>query len=378
MAPTRCRTYPAGAKGNAPSASGLYDLHLRGTLAAIVNITNPSFAARVIAWQRVHGRHDLPWQNTRDPYRVWLSEIMLQQTQVTAVMPYYQRFLARFPDVAALAAASEDAVLECWAGLGYYARARNLHAAAKAIAAAGAFPRTHEAVCALPGIGRSTASAICAFSFGQRHAILDGNVKRVLARHFGVDGYPGERRVEQALWALSESLLPAADIEPYTQGLMDLGARVCVRSAPKCPACPLRETCLALRQNRTAELPVARPAKALPQRETHMLLLRAGDQVLLEKRPAPGIWGGLWCFPEVDGPRAKEEALTRFGLAIDSVQALSAVEHGFTHFRLRIHPLVAQVTLPPHAEEPGRLWLASADALGAAVPVPVRKILLAL
>jgi len=357
---------------------GLYAVRWRGTLAPIVNTIDLSFASRVIAWQRVHGRHDMPWQNTRDPYRIWLSEIMLQQTQVSAVVPYYLRFLARFPDVAALAAANEDAVLECWAGLGYYARARNLHAAAKAIAAAGGFPCSHEAVCALPGIGRSTASAICAFAFGQRHAILDGNVKRVLARHFGIDGYPGERRVEQALWALAESLLPEAGIEAYTQGLMDLGARVCVRSAPKCPACPLRESCVALRQNRTAELPVARPAKALPQRETHMLVLRAGAQLLLEKRPAPGIWGGLWCFPEVDGPRAKEEALARFGLAIDAVQALEAIEHGFTHFRLRIHPLLAQVALPRSAEEPGRLWLTTTDALGAAVPVPVRKILLAL
>ena len=337
-----------------------------------------NFSARVIAWQRRHGRHDLPWQNTRDPYRIWLSEIMLQQTQVSAVVPYYLRFLARFPDVDALAAADEDAVLERWAGLGYYARARNLHAAARALAAAGGFPRTHEAMCALPGVGRSTAAAICAFAYGDRHAILDGNVKRVFARHFGIEGYPGERRVEQAMWTLADGLLPEAGIEVYTQGLMDLGAQVCVRSSPKCLACPVHATCIALRQNRTAALPAARPAKTLPQRETHMLVLRAGDELLLEKRPAPGIWGGLWCFPEVDGQRVREEAKARFGLDVDALQTLGAIEHGFTHFRLRIHPLLADVARGKGAEAPGRLWLATADALGAAVPVPVRKILLAL
>ncbi len=340
--------------------------------------SDPSFSARVIAWQRVHGRHDLPWQNTCDPYRIWLSEIMLQQTQVSAVVPYYQRFLARFPDVAALAAADEDAVLECWAGLGYYARARNLHAAAKTVAHSGVFPRTHEAMCELPGVGRSTAAAICAFAYGQRHAILDGNVKRVLARHFGIEGFPGERRIEQAMWTLAESLLPTRDIEAYTQGVMDLGAQVCVRRAPRCGACPVRASCVALRQNRTPELPAARPTKVLPQRETHMLVLRAGDEVLLEKRPAPGIWGGLWCFPEIDGQRATEEALARFGLALHEMQTLGAIEHGFTHFRLRIHPLVAQVQRHARAQEPGQLWLARADALGAAVPVPVKTILRAL
>ena len=349
-----------------------------GTLAAIVTDTDTSFSARVIAWQRRHGRHGLPWQHTRDPYRIWLSEIMLQQTQVTAVVPYYQRFLARFPDVAALAAANEDAVLEGWAGLGYYARARNLHAAAKAVAAAGGFPRTREAMCELPGVGRSTAAAICAFAYGERQAILDGNVRRVFARHFGIEGYPGERRVEQTLWTMADALLPETCIEAYTQGLMDLGARVCVRSAPRCPACPLRETCVALRQNRTAQLPAPRPARALPQRETHMLVLRACGELLLEKRPAPGIWGGLWCFPEVDGQRAREEARARFGLDVEALHTLGVIDHGFTHFRLRIHPLMADVARVQAAEEPGRLWLTPPDALGAAVPVPVRRILLML
>lgn len=338
------------------------------------------FAPRIVAWQRRYGRHDLPWQNTRDPYRIWISEIMLQQTQVAAVIGYYQRFLARFADVQALAAADEDDVLQLWAGLGYYARARNLHRAARIIRDehGSAFPLTHEQVCALPGIGRSTASAICAFAFGTRAAILDGNVKRVLARHFGIEGFPGERKVEQRLWALSEQLVPERDIEAYTQGLMDLGARVCVRSAPGCLACPLAGTCVALREGRTAQLPAPRPAKALPQRETTMLILVRQGEVLLEKRPSPGIWGGLWSFPEVDGARIEQECIARFGVDAEQIARLPNVAHGFTHFRLRIAPVVARATRVQAAEQPGRLWLTPADALGAAIPVPVRRILHAL
>jgi A/G-specific adenine glycosylase len=338
------------------------------------------FAQRVIAWQRKHGRHDLPWQNTRDPYRIWLSEIMLQQTQVTAVIAYYQRFLARCPDLASLADAHEDDVLTLWAGLGYYARARNLHRAARIVVDkhGGQFPSDYDAVCALPGIGRSTASAICAFAFGARKPILDGNVKRVLARHCGVAGFPGERRVEQHLWALSEQLVPERDVEAYTQGLMDLGARVCVRSAPACGACPLAGSCIALRDRRTDELPASRPARALPQRETAMLVLWRHGEVLLEKRPAPGIWGGLWCFPEVHPQRIEQEALTRFAVVIQDPTRLGTLEHGFTHFRLRITPVLAQAVQAPAAGQPGRMWLTPADALGAAIPVPVRRILHAL
>ena len=336
------------------------------------------FAVRVIAWQRTQGRHDLPWQNTRDPYRIWLSEIMLQQTQVSAVIPYYARFLARFPDVASLAAADEDEVLRHWAGLGYYARARNLHRAAQAIAARGAFPTTHASVAELPGVGRSTASAICAFAYGARHAILDGNVKRVLARHFGVEGFPGTRKVELALWALSERLLPPRDLEAYTQGLMDLGASLCARSKPRCAACPLRETCVAHRERRTHELPSPRPAKVLPQRETTMAVLWRDGEAMLEKRPAPGIWGGLWAFPEIDGARVDEECATRFGVRVQRTQSLAPIEHGFTHFKLRIHPVLVSVDGGHTAEAPGRLWLTLQDAVGAAVPVPVKKILTAL
>jgi A/G-specific adenine glycosylase len=339
-----------------------------------------SFAARVVAWQKQHGRHDLPWQNTRDPYRIWLSEIMLQQTQVSAVIPYYLRFLARFPDLAALAAASEDEVLRLWAGLGYYARARNLHRAARNIVhdLGGEFPHELAAVGAQPGIGPSTAAAICAFAYGARHAILDGNVKRVLARHFGVAGYPGDKRVEMQLWVHSEAALPDREIEAYTQGLMDLGAGVCVRTAPHCDRCPVAETCVAHRENRTTELPAPRLARSIPERSTTMLILRRQGEVLLEKRPAPGVWGGLWCFPEVDAQRIAQECIGRYGVEATAITQLAQIEHGFTHFRLRITPVVVTVLPRAGAEEPGRVWLTPDDALGAAIPVPVKKILTAL
>ena len=347
-------------------------------------MSGAAFATRLIAWQQAHGRHDLPWQNTDDPYRIWLSEIMLQQTQVAAVAPFFERFLARFPDLFALAAAHEDAVLTLWAGLGYYARARHLHRAAQTIVQhhGGVFPRALEAVRALPGVGRSTAAAICAFAYGTRVAILDGNVKRVLTRQFGVDGYPGERRIENALWALSESLLPEADIAAYTQGLMDLGATLCVRVKPRCDTCPVQATCVARRDGRTHELPRRRPPKALPQRQTTMLVLMSHGELLLEKRPPAGIWGGLWCFPEVDvrlggedGLGIERECLARFGLRIGAPQRLRDIDHGFTHFRLRITPLLASAQRISGAGEPGSLWLTPTDARGAAIPVPVRKII---
>jgi len=237
------------------------------------------FAEAIIAWQRTHGRHDLPWQRTRDPYAIWLSEIMLQQTQVATVIPYYRRFRERFPDISSLAQADINEVLRLWSGLGYYSRARNLHAAAKQIVErhGGVFPRRLADIEALPGIGRSTAAAIAGFAYGARAAILDGNVKRVLARHFAVEGYPGERAVEQKLWALAESLLPARDIEAYIQGSMDLGATICLSKRPHCNRCPVASTCAAYAQNRVHELPTPRPRKTLPTRETHMAVLLHGD-----------------------------------------------------------------------------------------------------
>ena len=252
------------------------------------------FAPRLLDWHRQHGRHDLPWQQTRDAYRIWLSEIMLQQTQVATVIPYYQRFLARFPDIPALAAAAQDEVMALWSGLGYYARARNLHRCAQVLVTehGGRFPEDAAIIAELPGIGRSTAAAIAAFAFGRHGAILDGNVKRVLTRVFGIEGFPGKPAVERELWALAESLLPPRDIEAYTQGIMDLGATLCTRARPDCVTCPMRGLCVAERDGRQAALPTARPAKVVPHREAHYCLFSDGEHILLERRPPQGIWGG--------------------------------------------------------------------------------------
>jgi A/G-specific adenine glycosylase len=343
------------------------------------DVAAAGFAPALIAWQKRHGRHDLPWQQTRDAYAIWLSEIMLQQTQVAAVIPYYRRFLERFPDIAALAAAPADDVLALWSGLGYYSRARNLHRAAQIVVAehGGSFPQTLEAVMALPGIGRSTAAAILVFAFGRRGAILDGNVKRVLARVRGIAGYPGESAVAAQLWAQAELLLPKTGLRAYTQGLMDLGATVCVRRNPRCAECPVQTLCVAQRSGRTAELPTPKPRKTLPQRRTMMLVLQRAGEVLLEKRPAPGIWGGLWCFPEADADAdAAEICARRYGARIELREALPVIAHGFTHFRLDILPQPAVVKAwPQRAAEPGLLWLSVEDARAAAIPTPVRGIL---
>ena len=339
--------------------------------------TTPSFAARLIAWQKRHGRHGLPWQNTMDPYRVWLSEIMLQQTQVATVIPYYQRFLASFPDLASLAAAPVDKVMAHWSGLGYYARARNLHACAKAVLAehGGKFPRQPEAIAALPGIGRSTANAIAVFCFGARMPILDGNVKRLLARHAGIEGWPGSPAVESQSWRYAESLLPKAEVATYIQAQMDLGATVCTRSKPKCELCPVAEDCVARRDDRTDELPTAKPRKALPQRDATMLVLIENARVLLLPRPPTGIWGGLLSLPELAAGRNAEQEAARLGCRIVSQRALDDVSHTFTHFRLTITPLLCEVQSANLATEPGARWLAAADLAQAALPAPIRKLL---
>ncbi|MDB5799157.1 MAG: A/G-specific adenine glycosylase [Rhodocyclales bacterium] len=341
------------------------------------------FARTLIDWQSTHGRNDLPWQQNREPYYIWLSEIMLQQTQVDTVIPYYQRFLQRFPDVAALAGAPLDDVLALWSGLGYYARARNLHRAAQLVVSEydGVFPREAAELVKLPGIGRSTAAAIASFCYGERVAILDGNVKRVLARHFGIDGFPGERAIEQRMWALAESLVPQQGADIYPQAIMDLGATLCTRSRPLCLHCPVHITCTARIEGRQGELPTAKPRKAVPQRENAMLVLRAGNRVLLEQRPASGIWGGLFSLPELAPDEDAGGLLQRrFGLSVTaSAAALAPVRHSFTHFTLTIQPwLVVFEQMPTTLNEPTLAW-AALDALDAVgLPAPIRRLLASL
>jgi A/G-specific adenine glycosylase len=336
------------------------------------------FARRLVAWQRRHGRRGLPWQGTRDPYRVWLAEVMLQQTQVAAVVPYYRRFLGRFPELETLARAPVGEVLRLWSGLGYYARARNLHAAARAVARGpgGRFPDSPGALARLPGVGRSTAAAIAVFAFGRRAAILDGNARRVLARHFGVEG-------TRAQWALAERLLPARAIRAYTQGLMDLGATVCTRARPACGRCPVARSCVALRGGRIAELPARRARRSPPVRRATWLVLLHRGRVLLERRPPAGLWGGLWTFPETE-VAASADAVARhcrsvLGCAVSGAAPLAPLEHAFTHFRLIAQPLLCRVRpVEAQARSPGRMWLAPGEAARAAVPSPVRRFLLGL
>ncbi|WLI89495.1 A/G-specific adenine glycosylase [Massilia sp. R2A-15] len=347
-------------------------------------LADPTFSAAVIDWQRQHGRHALPWQNTTDAYRIWLSEIMLQQTQVAAVLGYYARFLERFPTVESLAEAPSEDVMALWSGLGYYTRARNLHACAKRVVAeyGGQFPADPALLAELPGIGRSTAAAITAFANGTRAAILDGNVKRVFARVFGIDQYPGIKPVEDALWRRADALLPESGIERYTQGLMDLGATLCTRSSPSCERCPLRERCVAFASGRTAELPVRKPKKTNPEKRAAMLVIVHGSQVLLEQRADSGIWGGLLSLPEADGHLSVDEAapdvLTaagRFG-EVEEVQALLPLVHVFTHYKLHIYP--HRIALAQRAQVDGCMWW-NLDAIAdAPLPAPVKKLLIEL
>ena len=300
------------------------------------------FAAAVLAWFDRCGRKDLPWKNPVDPYRIWVSEIMLQQTRVQTVAAYFQRFIARFPDVNALADAPEDEVLGLWSGLGYYARCRNLHAAARVLRDdhRGRIPETMEALQALPGIGRSTAAAILAQAFGQRQAILDGNVKRVLARYALVEGWPGAAGPQNELWTVAERLTPTERVAEYTQAMMDLGAMVCVRSRPRCAACPVRAACCALAKGRIRDLPAPKPKKALPERRKTWLVIRDGrGRVLLERRPPYGIWGGLWTFPELDADDDGRDWCDRYlGRPPTFLHSLDTVIHTFSHFRLHAEP----------------------------------------
>ncbi len=342
------------------------------------------FAARLVAWQRRHGRHDLPWQEDwrrlGDPYRVWLSEIMLQQTQVATVIPYYRKFTGRFPRLEDLAGAETAAVMPYWSGLGYYARARNLHRCAQTVVErhGGAFPADPAALADLPGIGRSTANAIAAACFGARVPILDGNVKRVLARYFAIDGYPGLQAVEKRLWALAQSLLPEREVAAYHQAQMDLGATLCTRTRPRCGDCPLAGACAALAGGRVGTLPTAKPRRQVPEREATVLILVQEGRLLLLRRPPAGIWGGLLSLPELADGETTAEGAASLGLELQAESALPALRHAFTHFRLRIRPRLCRVRPLPRAGEPEGLWLPVGEAIGAGVPAPIRRILMEL
>lgn len=357
-----------------------------------------TFAERLIAWQAEHGRHDLPWQNTRDAYRIWLSEIMLQQTQVATVIPYYARFLERFPDVAALANAPQDDVMALWSGLGYYSRARNLHRCAQVVLAehGGRFPTDPETLATLPGIGRSTAAAIAAFAYDAHAAILDGNVKRVLARVFGIEGFPGTPKIEREMWALAESLLPGSNLPAYTQGMMDLGATLCGRGKPRCGECPFDSDCVAHATGRERILPTSKPKKVQPERYVDVLVIGSGERILFERRPDSGIWGGLWSLPELTPPTGEREAddaslrerlsahAAALGAAQGTVQSLVPLQgltHVFTHFRLHLRPWLvtlsgasAQGAFAARSGDAPHAWLDSAGIAAAGLPSPIRKI----
>jgi A/G-specific adenine glycosylase len=348
-------------------------------------MTEPrDFTAALLEWFDMHGRKNLPWQQNPTPYRVWVSEVMLQQTQVSTVIPYFERFMARFPSVEPLAAAVEDEVLHLWTGLGYYARARNLRACAQVLVTrhGAEFPTDIDAVTALPGIGRSTAGAILALSRGQRHPILDGNVKRVLARVFGIAGDPSSAGVLATLWVRAEACTPDARISAYTQAIMDLGATVCTRARPACTLCPMSPICVAAREGRQAELPGRKQRRERKAREATLLIAETGSPgsraILLERRPAPGIWGGLWSPPQFDSELAALEWCRReVGEPEIEIEAerLPPIDHAFTHFDLRLMPIRVRCTPVPAVREGGdRLWYALDAPPRVGLPQPIRQL----
>ena len=339
------------------------------------------YAARLLAWFDRHGRHDLPWQHPRTPYRVWLSEIMLQQTQVAVVIPYFERFIAALPDLPSLAHAAQDDVLALWSGLGYYARARNLHAAAKRCVELhdGELPRDLDALVALPGIGRSTAGAILSQAWGDPAPILDGNVKRVLSRVSGIEGWPGTPAIEKKLWTIAVTLLPDSRLADYTQAQMDFGATLCTRADPACAICPLQDDCVALREGRVAELPSPKPGKPLPERSALMLVIEDdARRVLLQRRPPTGVWASLWSLPEhADIADARNWFERHADGDFDAARSLRPIVHGFSHYRLHIHPhRIAGVRPRDAVGDNGDLRWASRDELKAiGLPAPVRRLL---
>ena len=342
---------------------------------------NPDFASRILAWFDAHGRTQLPWQRAVSPYRVWVSEIMLQQTQVATVIPFYERFMARFPTVRDLASASEDEVLHQWSGLGYYARARHLHRAAKLVCEryAGEFPDGLELMQTLPGVGRSTAAAVLSLANGQRETILDGNVKRVLARFFAVPGWPGSGPVVRRLWEIAETLTPDKRVAHYNQAMMDLGALVCTRGSPRCGECPLADDCAAYRSGRAHDFPGRKPSKALPERSVRMLLVREpAGAILLERRPPAGVWGGLWCLPEIaieaDPAGWCRDALKQ---AAAMGRTLPVRRHTFSHFHLDIEPVEILLNEPGCAvlEAGRRLWYNPEQPVNVGLAAPVARLL---
>jgi A/G-specific adenine glycosylase len=335
------------------------------------------FAARILSWFDSHGRKDLPWQRNINPYRVWVSEIMLQQTQVQTVISYYERFMQSFPDLASLADANIDAVLQHWSGLGYYARARNLHRAAQTIRGDhnGVFPSTFDDVVELPGIGRSTAAAILAIATGERHAILDGNVKRVLARHAAIAGWPGKTEVVDRLWSLSEENTPTSRVADYTQAIMDLGATLCTRSKPRCDACPVAVDCLARQTDTIDQYPGRKPKKNKPLRATTMVLAVNNGAVFLERRPPAGIWGGLWSLPEVEN--IDEWCRRTLDQQPDNTEKREVLRHSFSHFDLDIQPVVVRVSAVSRkvADSPDTTWYLLDDKPPGGIAAPVQQLI---
>ncbi|WP_371257915.1 A/G-specific adenine glycosylase [Serratia sp. S4] len=332
------------------------------------------FAQVVLDWYQRYGRKTLPWQLDKTAYKVWLSEVMLQQTQVATVIPYFERFMARFPNVRALAEAPLDEVLHLWTGLGYYARARNLHKAAQTIVAqhGGEFPTTFEEIHALPGIGRSTAGAVLSLALGQHYPILDGNVKRVLARCYAIEGWPGKKEVENRLWQISEDVTPAQGVGQFNQAMMDLGAMVCTRSKPKCELCPLNLGCIAYAHHSWAKYPGKKPKQTLPEKTAYFLLLQHGERAWLEQRPAVGLWGGLFCFPQFGEREEMELWLQQRGLNNNRQQQLTAFRHTFSHFHLDIVPIWLEMNdAAASMDEGAGLWynLAQPPSVGLAAPV---------
>jgi A/G-specific adenine glycosylase len=335
--------------------------------------TNPNFADRVLAWFEDHGRKHLPWQQNVTPYKVWVSEIMLQQTQVATVIPYFERFMASFPTIESLSCSPLDDVLSHWTGLGYYARARNLHKAAQQVCQhhGGVLPKTIEGLESLPGIGRSTAGAIVSLALNHRATILDGNVKRVLARHQAVPGWPGETKIHNALWDIADRFTPANNCKAYNQAMMDLGATICTRSSPSCLLCPVSADCIALKENTWQNYPGKKPKTVKPIRKTKFAIIQnAQNAIYLIRRAEQGIWGGLWCFPEIG---EEDHALTE---QADKTEALPVFRHTFSHFHLDIEPIVFTMSRSTaEIREDSGAWVSIEDAMLKGLAAPVVNLL---